>query len=46
MTIKEYVKSVIASFDEDPADTRYQEGYLAAYEDMLKEIEWRERARQ
>ena len=36
MTIKEYLAEAIASFDRDPADTRFQEGYLAALEDVQK----------
>lgn len=36
MTIQEYIAEAIASFDRDPADTRFQEGYKAALEDVQK----------
>ena len=39
MTIEEYLAETIASFDRDPADTRFQEGYLAALVDTQKFLE-------
>lgn len=36
MTIEEYLKEAIDSFKRDPADTRFQEGYKAALEDIQK----------
>lgn len=34
MTVEEYLAEAIASFDRDPADTLFQEGYKAALEDL------------
>jgi hypothetical protein len=36
MTIEEYLKEAIASFERDPADSQYQKGYLAALEETQK----------
>ena len=37
-TIEDYLKNAIKSFEGDPADTPYQEGYLAALQELLSEI--------
>jgi hypothetical protein len=34
MEIEDIVNEVIASFDEDPASTEFQEGYLQAFLDL------------
>ena len=34
MTIEEYLEQALAGFERDPADTRFQEGYKAALEDL------------
>ena len=39
MTIEEYLKEAIASFERDPADTLFQKGYLAALEEAQKFLE-------
>ena len=39
MTIEEYLSEAIESFDRDPADTRFQEGYLAALVEVQKFLE-------
>lgn len=36
MTIEEYLKEAIDSFKRDPADTQFQNGYLAALEETQK----------
>lgn len=36
MSIEEYLKEAIASFERDPADTLFQKGYLAALEETQK----------
>jgi hypothetical protein len=39
MTIEKYLAEAIASFDRDPADTRFQEGFLAALIEVQKFLE-------
>lgn len=36
MTLEEYLTQALAGFERDPADTRFQEGYKAALEDVQK----------
>jgi hypothetical protein len=36
MNVEEYLEQAIASFERDPADTLFQEGYKAALEDLQK----------
>ena len=36
MTIEEYLEQALDGFKRDPADTRFQEGYKAALEDVQK----------
>jgi hypothetical protein len=36
MSIEEYLKEAIASFERDPADSQYQKGYQAALEETQK----------
>lgn len=36
MTIEEYLAQALDGFERDPADTRFQEGYKAALEDVQK----------
>ena len=36
MTIEEYLEQALNGFERDPADTRFQEGYKAALEDVQK----------
>lgn len=36
MTIEEYLAQALDGFERDPADTRFQEGYKAALEDIQK----------
>lgn len=36
MSIEEYLKEAIASFERDPADSQFQKGYLAALVDAQK----------
>jgi len=37
--MKEYLLRVIASFEQDPPDSPYQEGYLEAFQEMLRMYE-------
>lgn len=37
--LKSYLTGVLKTFDEDPADSEFQEGYYAAFEDILEAIE-------
>jgi hypothetical protein len=39
MSIEEYLKEAIASFERDPADTQFQKGYQAALEETQKFLE-------
>jgi hypothetical protein len=34
MEIEDYINDVLKSFEDDPADTDYQEGYAAAYREL------------
>ena len=36
MTIEEYLARALEGFERDPADSRFQEGYKAALEDIQK----------
>ena len=36
MTLEEYLEQALEGFKRDPADTRFQEGYKAALEDIQK----------
>lgn len=36
MTLEEYLTQALDGFERDPADTRFQEGYKAALEDIQK----------
>ena len=37
---KAYLEYAIASFDNDPADSDFQRGYLAALRDVLRECDF------
>lgn len=39
MTLEEYLAQALAGFERDPADTRFQEGYKAALEDVQQFLE-------
>ena len=37
--IIKYLRDAIATFDNDPADSDFQRGYLAALKDVLREVQ-------